>query len=230
MISIIIPTLNEEANIKKLIPYLQNCCVNKEIEIIIADCGSTDATTAVAESLGAKLIISPVKGRAVQMNTGARAAKYDILYFVHADAVPPQSFFTDITDAVKAGYETGRYRTRFDSNSGLLKINAFFTRFDWFVCYGGDQTLFVTVSLFKKINGYNEKLLIMEEYDFVKRAREFTPYKIFSKTALVSARKYHANTWWRVQKAHYIIVRLYKKGVPQKELVEKYNRLLKNIK
>jgi hypothetical protein len=70
----------------------------------------------------------------------------------------------------------------------------------------------------------------MEEYDFVKRAREFTRYKIFSKATLVSARKYHANTWWRVQKAHYIIVRLYKKGVPQKELVEKYNRLLKNIK
>jgi rSAM/selenodomain-associated transferase 2 len=230
MISIIIPTLNEEANIKRLIPYLQNCCVNREIEIIVADCGSTDATTAVAKSLGAKVIVSPAKGRAVQMNAGARVAKYDILYFVHADAVPPKSFFTDITDAVKAGYETGRYRTRFDSSSGLLKINAFFTRFDWFVSYGGDQTLFVTASLFKKINGYDEKLLIMEEYDFVKRAREFARYKIFSKAALVSARKYNANTWWRVQKAHYTIVRLYKKGVSQKELVERYNRLLKNIK
>jgi rSAM/selenodomain-associated transferase 2 len=230
MISIIIPTLNEEANIKRLIPYLQTCSVNKEIEIIVADCGSTDATRAAAESLGAKLIVSPVKGRAVQMNTGARVAKYNILYFVHADAVPPQSFFTDITDAIKAGYETGRYRTKFDSNKSLLRINAFFTRFDWFVCYGGDQTLFVTASLFKKINGFNEKLLVMEEYDFVKRAREFARYKIFSKAALVSARKYHANAWWRVQKAHYTIVRLYKKGASQKELVEKYNRLLKNIK
>jgi rSAM/selenodomain-associated transferase 2 len=230
MISIIIPTLNEEANIKRLIPYLQNCCVNREIEIIVADCGSTDATTTVAESLGAKVIVSPAKGRAVQMNAGARVAKYDILYFVHADAVPPQSFFSDITNAVNAGYETGRYRTKFDSSSGLLKINAFFTRFDWFVSYGGDQTLFVTASLFKKINGYDEKLLIMEEYDFVKRAREFARYKIFSKAALVSARKYNANTWWRVQKAHYTIVRLYKKGVSQKELVERYSRLLKNIK
>jgi rSAM/selenodomain-associated transferase 2 len=230
MISIIIPTLNEEANIKRLIPYLQTCSVNKEIEIIVVDCGSTDATPAAAESLGAKLIVSPVKGRATQMNRGASAAKYNILYFVHADVVPPHSFFTDITDAVRAGYETGRYRTKFDSNNRLLKINAFFTRFDWFVCYGGDQTLFVTRSLFKKINGYDEKLLIMEEYDFVKRTREFARYKIFSKAAVVSARKYYSNTWWRVQKAHYIIVRLYKKGIPQKELVERYNRLLKNIK
>ncbi len=164
------------------------------------------------------------------MNAGARAAKYNILYFVHADSVPPPSFYTDITDAVNAGYETGRYRTKFDSNNMLLKINAFFTRFDWFVCYGGDQTLFVTASLFKKINGYNENLLIMEEYDFVKRAREFVRYKIFSKPALVSARKYDTNSWWQVQKAHYSIVRLYKKGTPQKELVEKYKRLLKNLK
>jgi rSAM/selenodomain-associated transferase 2 len=228
MISIIIPTLNEEVNIRRLIPYLQNCCVNKEIEIIVVDCGSTDATTASAESLGAKLIVSPAKGRAVQMNAGARAAKYSILYFVHADTIPPQSFFTDITDAVGAGYETGRYQTKFDSNKWLLKINTFFTRFDWFVCYGGDQTLFVTASLFKKINGYDEKLLIMEEYDFVKRARAFARYKIFSKAAQVSARKYHLNSWWRVQKAHYIIVRLYKKRVSQKELVERYYRLLKN--
>jgi rSAM/selenodomain-associated transferase 2 len=230
MISIIIPALNEEANIKRLIPYLQNCCVNKEIEIIVADCGSTDATITAAQSLGAKLIACPVKGRAVQMNAGARAAKYSILYFVHADAVPPPSFFTDITEAVKAGYETGRYRTKFDSNKWLLKINAFFTRLDWVVCYGGDQTLFTTASLFKKINGYDEKLFIMEEYDFVKRARAFARYKIFLKATVVSARKYDANAWWRVQRAHYIIVQLYKKGAPQKELVEKYNRLLRNIK
>jgi rSAM/selenodomain-associated transferase 2 len=230
MISIIIPALNEEANIKKLVPYLQNCCLNKESEIIVADGGSTDGTRAAAESAGAKLIVSAVKGRAVQMNVAARAAKYSILYFVHADSVPPSSFFKDITDAVSTGYATGRYQTKFDSNKWLLKINAFFTRFDWFVCYGGDQTLFVTTTLFKKINGYNENLLIMEEYDFVKRAREFARYKIFSKTALVSARKYDANSWWRVQIAHYSIVRLYKKGVPQKELIEKYKRLLKNLK
>lgn len=230
MISIIIPALNEEANIKKLVPYLQNCGLNKEIEIIVADGGSTDGTTAAAEASGARLIVSAVKGRAVQMNAGARAAKYNILYFVHADSVPPPSFYTDITDAVNDGYETGRYQTKFDSCNRLLKINAFFTRFDWFVCYGGDQTLFVTSSLFKKINGYNENLLIMEEYDFVKRAREFARYKIFSKAAQVSARKYDANSWWQVQKAHYIIVRLYKKGAPQKELVEKYKRLLKNLK
>lgn len=230
MISIIIPTFNEEKNIERLVPYLQNCCLDKEIEIIIVDCGSADKTKELATSFGAKVIVSSCKGRSVQMNSGAMAAKYDILYFVHADSVPPKTFFTDIVCAVKDGYEIGRYRTKFEGNKWLLKLNAFFTRFDWFVCYGGDQTLFTTRSLFNKANGYDEKFLIMEEYDLVKRAKDFSRYKIFPKAALVSTRKYNSNSWLQVQRANYKIVRLYKKGVPQKELAEKYYQSLKNLK
>lgn len=230
MISIIIPTLNEEAALTILIPYLKDCCLNKQFEIIIADAGSTDNTKAVAEKWGVKLIVSPIKGRAAQMNAGAKAASHEILYFVHADTIPPKTFYSDIIEAIKKGFEIGRYLTKFNSNKWLLKINAFVTRFDWFICYGGDQTLFVTQSLFKQLNGYNEQLQIMEEFDFVKRAREFARYKIFSKPALVSARKYEANSWFRVQIANATIVRLYKKGVSQKELVEKYRNMLSNSK
>jgi rSAM/selenodomain-associated transferase 2 len=229
MISIVIPTLNEENNIRKLVPYLQNSCVGKPIEIIIADGGSTDDTLAIAASLGAKNISSN-KGRSIQMNTGAKLAQYEILYFIHADTLPPAGFYTDIITAVNNGYEAGRYRTKFESNKWLLKLNAFFTRFDLFVCYGGDQTLYTTTALFKKLNGYNEKMLIMEEYDFVERAKKIATYKIFKNATLVSARKYETNTWWQVQKINYKIVHQYKKGVPQSELVKMYRSMLKNLK
>jgi rSAM/selenodomain-associated transferase 2 len=226
MISIIIPVLNEEANIKKLVPYLQNCPGNKNTEIVVVDGGSTDNSIATAQLLKATVIISGTKGRAAQMNAGAAAAKHPILYFVHADTLPPLSFFEDITSSVTAGFNAGRYQTKFDSKKWLLKFNAFFTRFDWFICYGGDQTLFVTKLLFEKLNGYNSNLLIMEEYDFVTRAKKFSRYKILNQYTLVSARKYESNPWWRVQLANYKIVKLYKKGVPQKELVEKYRKML----
>jgi len=227
MMSIVIPTLNEEENIAMLISYLQKCCAGKRTEIIIVDGGSTDRTRERAASLDVKVIESAQKSRAIQMNMGATVAQFDIIYFIHADSIPPQTFYTDIISAVKNGYAIGRYRTKFKGNKFLLKFNAFFTRFDWFVCYGGDQTLFITANLFNKINGYDESLLIMEEYDFVQRAKQLALYKIFSDTALVSIRKYDSIPWLKVQIANYKIVQLYKKGIPQKELVEKYQQSLK---
>ena len=230
MISIVIPTLNEEENIEKLVPYLQSCCSNRVIEIIVADCGSQDRTRELAASFGAKVITSSCKGRSVQMNAGAASAKYDILYFVHADSVPPKQFCDDIINAVSAGYEFGRYQTKFEGNKWLLKINAFFTRFDWFMCYGGDQTLFVTTSLFKRIGGYKNELIIMEEYEFAQRAKAFARYKIFNDVTLVSIRKYQANSWLRVQRANYTMIRLFKKGIDQNEMIKTYKQLLTDIK
>lgn len=80
MISIIIPTFNEEKNINTLIPYLQNCCKGYKAEIIISDCGSTDKTVEAANKLNVKLVMCPCKGRSIQMNYGAAEAMYNILY------------------------------------------------------------------------------------------------------------------------------------------------------
>ena len=227
MMSIVIPTLNEEDNIAILIPYLQKCGAGKGAEIIVADGGSTDRTRENAAALGVKVIKSERKSRAIQMNVGASAAQFNIVYFIHADSFPPPTFYTDIVKAVNEGYGMGRYRTKFKGNNWLLKLNAFFTRFDWFVCYGGDQTLFITVPLFKKMGGYNEALLIMEEYDLVHRAKPHTKYKIFPATALISTRKYETISWLQVQRANYKVVQLYRKGVPQKELIETYRHALR---
>ena len=70
----------------------------------------------------------------------------------------------------------------------------------------------------------------MEEYDLVERAKQFARYKIFSKATLVSVRKYKANSWLKVQRSNYKTVRLYKKGLPQLELVAQYKKALNDIK
>ena len=213
-----------------MIPYLQNCCKDYNAEIIISDCGSTDKTVEAANKMNVKVVMCPCKGRAIQMNCGAAEATYPILYFVHADSIPPSSFCADISAAINIGYSLGRYQTKFEGNKWLLKLNAFFTRFDWFMCYGGDQTLFITQSLFSKLNGYEESLLIMEEYDLVERAKQLARYKIFSKAAIVSIRKYQSNSWLKVQRVNYKTVRLYKKGISQPELVAQYKKALIDIK
>ena len=66
----------------------------------------------------------------------------------------------------------------------------------------------------------------MEDYDIVIRAKQKAKYKIINKNALVSARKYVKKSWWKVQKANYCIVQMYKKGASQEAMINKYKELL----
>jgi rSAM/selenodomain-associated transferase 2 len=225
-ISIIIPTYNEAPTIARLISYLLEHGKNTIADLIVSDGGSSDDTVELANRAGARALVSPGKGRSAQMNYGAAISKGEILYFIHADSFPPETYVDDILDAVQKGYAIGRYRTRFDSSKFILKINAWFTRFDWFICMGGDQTLFVTREIFQQCNGFKEEMKIMEEYDFCERARKLGNYKILRGSALISARKYDSNSWLRVQLANSKIVRMYKKGASQEQLVDTYKRML----
>lgn len=225
-ISIIIPTYNEAVSIGKLVVYLQKHGGEHLNEIIISDGGSADETIALAEKARAIVLSSPQKGRAAQMNHAAANSSGEILYFVHADSFPPKDFATDIIKAVNNKYDFGRYRTKFDSNKFLLKINAWFTRFNWFICYGGDQTLFITRKLFEQSGGFKSELLIMEEYEFAERLMKQGRYKIFKDAAIVSARKYEGRSWLQVQFANRKAVKLFKKGASQDEILSTYKKML----
>ncbi len=226
-ISIVIPTYNEAENIVSLITYLNNNSNNLIAEIIVSDGNSNDETVDLSKAAGAITFTSPEKGRAAQMNYGASKSTGDILYFVHADTFPPESFTTDIIEAVKNNFDCGRYQTKFNSKKWVFKFNAFFTRFDWFICYGGDQTFFITKKLFTELSGYNAAMQIMEEYDLTARAKQKSRYKIFNKTALVSTRKYEGRRWWQVQMANRKAVQLFKKGASQIEIANTYREMLK---
>ena len=225
-ISIIIPTINESENIGKLVFYFRELGNALLKEIIVIDGGSTDNTVELAENAGAKVISSPQKGRAYQMNLGASIAEGDILYFVHADTLPPTSCLTDIMEALQQGFEMGRFLSQYDSSSFLLKINAYFSKYDWFAGMGGDQTLFITKSLFNEAGGFNGTLKIMEDFEFCARARQNHQYKIISKPVLISARKYIKNAWLKVQIANYTVVKMYKNGANQESMYLKYKELL----
>ncbi len=228
-ISIIIPAYNEVENITALINYLIKNKTDNVAEIIVVDGGSNDDTVQLAIKAGAVAVVSPQKGRAAQMNYGAATAKGDVLYFIHADTFPPASFANDIIGAVQKGFQLGRYYTKFNSPKWYLKINAWFTRLDWFICMGGDNTLFVVRTLFENTGGFKQEMRIMEEYEFCHRLRNSgAAYKIFNNAALVSARKYEGKSWLRVQLANRKIVKMYRKGASQADMVETYRRMLQS--
>ena len=225
-ISVIIPALNEEISIGSLVSYLLKRGEQEVLEVIVVDGGSQDNTVSAATQAGAKVISSSITSRAAQMNAGAAVAKGDLLYFVHADTKPPKSFVTDLSEALQEGYSSGCYRYVFDSPSRMLRINAWFTRFDRLMFRGGDQTLFIQKNVFESLGGFDERFVIMEEYDFLMRLRQQHSFKIIQKDMVVSARKYETNSWLRVQIANLVAMVMFRTNVSPLRIKETYKRLL----
>lgn len=227
-ISVIIPTFNEADNIACLIETLKKFGDTNLHEIIIVDSpNSTDNTNVIAQNLSTISIKSPQKGRAAQMNFGASIATGDILYFVHADTKVNPDYCSDIAKAISTGHDFGCYRYQFDVDDWLLKVNAFFTRLPFIWCRGGDQTLFIRKEDFMKVGKFREEYQIMEDYEFIIRAKKVLKFKIIPKNVIVSARKYKTNSYLRVQKANFIVMRMFLSGkASQQEMTETYRRML----
>lgn len=225
-VSIIIPTYNEEENILPLLNYLKKHSDDRLGEIIVSDGGSGDQTVQIVRDAGFQCIVSEKKGRAAQMNSGYRISRGDLLYFVHADSIPPESYLDDLFSAVEEGFPAGCYRFRFDSDRFMLKINSYFTRFDRIMCRGGDQTLFITRNVFEKLGGFREDFMIMEEYDLIQKIQREAAFKIIPKDVIVSARKYDKNRYLQVNFANLVVFMMYFAGVRQETMVHAYKSLI----
>ncbi|MFM9952309.1 MAG: TIGR04283 family arsenosugar biosynthesis glycosyltransferase [Saprospiraceae bacterium] len=224
-VSIIIPTLNEAENIGRVIERLTTRNNGFLSDVIVVDGGSEDQTAALATKAGARVIQTP-PGRALQMNRGVEQSSGELLYFVHGDTLPPEDCIEKILHAVAEGYPVGCFRFRFDSDSWMLKMNAYFTRFNQIWCRGGDQSLFITREAFNALGGYRDDYRIMEDYDLIIRAREQYPFKVIQDDVIVSARKYETNSYLRVQAANFIVFNMFRLGYSQETMASTYKRLL----
>ncbi|GMN09934.1 TIGR04283 family arsenosugar biosynthesis glycosyltransferase [Croceitalea sp. MTPC9] len=197
-ISIIIPVLNEATGIGKLLDYILSINSKYTCEILLVDGGSTDATLNVLKDYKVS-VFSSKRGRAAQMNFGAKKASGDILYFLHADTFPPKNFDKLIVEAYNSGAETGCFRMRFDSKNPFLRFFGWLSRINHTLCRGGDQSLFITKTLFEKNHGFNEKYLIYEDSEFIFRLYKETNFIVLPYYVITSARKYRQKGWLKVQ-------------------------------
>ncbi|MBT9392626.1 TIGR04283 family arsenosugar biosynthesis glycosyltransferase [Hymenobacter sp. NST-14] len=225
-LSVIIPTYNEAAHIARLVQELRRYAGPEAVEILVVDAHSPDGTAALAEAAGATVLAAPRAGRAAQMNHGAAHATHDILYFVHADVGMHPDFVATIRRAVAAGYPAGCYRFRFDSGHPLLRLNSYGTRFKGLMSRGGDQTLFITRDLFRALGGFNERFVVMEDFEIIQRIRRRASFLIVPQSVLVSARKYETNGWLRVQLANLTAFALYFLKVEPARISRTYRALI----
>lgn len=224
-LSIIIPTLNEEAAIGALLQYLKRH-TSTGTEIIVADGGSSDKTCTIVKQKEARLLHCRQKGRSSQMNEGAAASTGDILYFLHADTYPPATFETHIHRAVQQGTGSGCFRLRFDFPHWFLRLNAWFTRFDVDAIRFGDQSLFVRRDVFSEAGGFNKQLLLLEDQEVIGRLRKRAPFAVLPGRVVTSARKYREVGIYRLQAGYFLIYGLYRMGASQERLVRVYKWLL----
>ena len=219
-ISVIIPALNEARGI---FPCLHSVKTQQgEFELIVIDGGSLDGTVEVARP-HARTIHSE-KGRAVQMNSGARHSTGEVLLFLHADSCLPPGAFT-LMDRVLVDPRIvgGTFRLRFDRQEFLLRAIAFFTRFKFRYFPYGDQGLFVRRSVFHRLNGFAE-IPFMEDVDFLRRLHRAGWVTLLKKPVTTSARRFLECGIIRQQLINVILVMFYLMGARPGKLKKWFER------
>ncbi|MCC3156660.1 TIGR04283 family arsenosugar biosynthesis glycosyltransferase [Hymenobacter sp. 15J16-1T3B] len=229
LVSIIIPTYNEAAGIGALVRYLRAAPGAEDAEILVADGQSTDATAAAAAAAGARVLPCPQRGRAPQMNHGARHARGELLYFLHADTYPPVDFLAQIRQAACA-HAGGCFRLQFDHGHWFLRLSAWFTRFSADAVRFGDQSLFVRRAAFERAGGFRPDMVVLEDQEIVPRLRRYGSFAVLPAAVVTSARKYLDNGVFRLQGVFLLIYVLYRLGVPQPRLRAVYRALIRQDK
>jgi rSAM/selenodomain-associated transferase 2 len=226
LVSIIIPTLNE-------VETIDQCCTSvasfADVECILADGGSTDGTQQVLERVCNKFTnvrwLQTERGRSRQMNAAARIAHGDWFIFLHADTVLPETSYQRFRDEIS--------RTKVNAGAFSFKIAHQHLRYrylEWYVAQRcrflklpfGDQAIFARKDVFTHLEGYREDFPLMEDFDFVQRAKKSSVFKVIDAHIFTSARRYEAEGYWKRAAGNVYLQLLFRFGVHPKRLAAKY--------
>ena len=220
-LSIVIPTLNEALVLGTTLTSLPS-----NAETIISDGGSIDATLEIASKHGVR-IITGHKGRAAQMNRGARIATGDVLLFLHADCTlstaAEQSIAAAINNPLTVG---GSFRLCIDNSGVFLRLIAFTSniRATYLNIPYGDQGIFVKRHVFKTLGGFPE-LPIMEDVAFVQQLNKQGKLVRLKEDITTGQRHWKPLGVIATTLLNWIIATLYLIGISPKRLARIYSRV-----
>jgi len=223
-ISIIVPVFNEEERIEELLGWLKA----KDVEIVVADGGSTDRTMTICESAGVKTVHSS-KGRAAQMNAGASAASGGIFLFLHADTHLPDRFEDRVREAIMEGAAAGAFLFGTDSDKASMTIienGVHFRTYRLGIVFG-DQAIFATREAFFRAGAYPEQP-VMEDYELWKRLGRVGKRFIIPLSVTTSSRKWEQHGVWRTTLINQAVTWLYVLGVSSEWLARWYKKRMQN--
>lgn len=195
-LSIIVPMLNEAAQLPELfahlLPFQRTGC-----EIIFADGCSADGSAKLAEVAGFK-VVKADRGRARQMNSGAEHANGDVLLFLHADTRLPKGALCHITQALVQGDHCwGRFDVCIHGKPFMLRIvgHMMNLRSRLTGIATGDQAMFVRRSVFEQLHGFPDQPL-MEDVELCKRLKVLARPVCITHCVSTSGRRWEARGVW----------------------------------
>jgi rSAM/selenodomain-associated transferase 2 len=221
-ISVIIITLNEERYVERLLTQLSN---KNNLELIVSDGGSIDRTARAAKRYTAKVVVGE-RGRGVQLNAGAALATGDILWFLHADSIPPDNFRDHIIHTLgTSGVAGGAFKLDFDSDLSSLKTISFvaglrsmLTRIPF-----GDQGVFVKKETFDRLNGF-KNIPLMEDIDFGRRLKREGRIVLLPSGIKTCSRKWEKEGILKTTLRNWMYITLFLMGYSPHKLYRRYYR------
>lgn len=209
MISVIMPAYNEERALPNTLRALFT--QQGDYEVVVVDGGSTDGTMNVLEEFGfipdashlrfhvSRFTLHSPKGRAVQMNAGAKQATGEWLLFLHADTSLPAGAIQRLNEmAADQSIQAGGFMHQFSGDDWRLKLISFLDNFRCIrsrIIYG-DQALFVRRTLFERLGGFPNQP-ILEDVAFCERLIAVTTPLLLSPSVVTDARKFLKMGIWR---------------------------------
>lgn len=213
-IAIVLPVLDEQDRLATILGALVPLR-ERGAFVVVADGGSGDASVDIARPL-ADLVIGAPRGRARQMNAGARAAlearPADALLFLHADTQLPADADHLVAHALGEGAAWGRFDVRITGRSAALGLIA--RTMNWRSrltgIATGDQAIFVSRAAWRELGGYADQPL-MEDIEFSRRARHLTRPACIATPVLTSGRRWDEHgalrtvlLMWRLRAAYWL--------------------------
>jgi rSAM/selenodomain-associated transferase 2/rSAM/selenodomain-associated transferase 1 len=193
---IIMPVLNEGDSLQSALQALQPMR-QRGAELVVVDGGSTDMSWALARALADRVLLSP-RGRAAQMNAGAKDCHADVLLFLHADTQLPADADRLIAQAIASGHSWGRFDVRIDSPHLMLRVveRLMNVRSRLTGIATGDQAMFVRSDVFERLSGFAD-LPLMEDIELSKRLKKLRSPACVNVPVVTSARRWQQHGVWR---------------------------------
>lgn len=220
MVSIIIPTLNEEAQLGDCLTWTLHLQGPKEL--IVSDGGSRDRTRKIAEQYPGVQFLQAPRGRARQLNAGAACAKGEILLFLHADTrLPGRALYHMQQHLDNPEVAGGSFALQFDHAHPLLRFQAWCSRLNFTCTTFGDQAIFVRTRTFRELGGFPDQPL-MEDWELQHRMRQCGRFVKVRQPVTTAARRFLRRGVWRQTLLNVYLFTRYQMGADVHQLARQY--------